>query len=699
MKINLLILVQLLYIGFSNLCHSQGLENCKAYLHNDTLTLENDRIYQHFQWNNGNLIRLDFGLQSSKRSIIVPDNKTVIENRKEMTTSKNGQLLISEQIATSTTAPYLKVAVTYSIGKLNIQRVFRIFPKCPAIACELYFKGAIENVKDVKSEPTKLQEGLLSGSFERVPIRGAHWKARSVEFFDVTDRNNTLIQTYDRLAYTQECQLRGNLLLLENWLTGQRIFLLKEAPTSSVQLYYPGYDFTLKRDEVKVMGSGVARADLNDSIWVRGYGTVIGLSESNDELGILTSLKEYQRTIRVHQPDRDEMIMMNTWGDRSQDSHIGEKFAIAELEAGAKLGITHFQLDDGWQYGRSPASAQKGGSFSNMWKDDNYWKVNPERFPNGLEPVVKRGKELGIEIGLWFNPCRDNNYEYWYKDAGVLIGFYKQYGIRTFKIDGVNLPDKLAEVNFRKFLDKVKQETNNKVVVNFDVTAQKRGGYHYLNENGNLFLENRYTDFQNYFPYTTLRNLWMLSKYVPAQNLQIEFLNKWRNTDKYAGDPFAPINYSFDYLFAVTMAGQPLAWLEGSRLPDNAFQEVGPVIKKYREIQFDFHKGNIFPIGEEPSGMSWTGFQSIQEGGGYFLVFRENNNNVEVKIKTWLPAGKNIKCTNVIGKGKDFSEKIGENGTVTFNLPEKNSYALYHYSIENSNRKFVNIDGIIIGQD
>lgn len=69
-----------------------------------------------------------------------------------------------------------------------------------------------------------------------------------------------------------------------------------------------------------------------------------------------------------------------------------------------------------------------------------------------------------------------------------------------------------------------------------------------FNEYGNVFLENRYTDWQNYYPYWTLRNLWMLSKYVPAERLQIEFLNKWRNAGKYAGDRFAPANYGFGYL-------------------------------------------------------------------------------------------------------------------------------------------------------
>jgi hypothetical protein len=158
-------------------------------------------------------------------------------------------------------------------------------------------------------------------------------------------------------------------------------------------------------------------------------------------------------------------------------------------------------------------------------------------------------------------------------------------------------------------------------------------------------------------------------------------LNKWRNKDKYVGDPFAPITYSYDYLFAITMAGQPLAWFEASHLPDEAFSEIGNTVRQYRGIQSDFHRGNIFPIGDEPSGMSWTGFQSMQAGQGYFLVFRERNDHPEAKIRTWLTPGKEIKCTNKIGKGKDFMTKVGEDGTVTFKLPEKNSYALYHYII------------------
>ena len=96
--------------------------------------------------------------------------------------------------------------------------------------------------------------------------------------------------------------------------------------------------------------------------------------------------------------------------------------------------------------------------------------------------------------------------------------------------------------------------TGGQAVFNLDVTAGLRWGYHYGNEYGNIFLENRYTDWSNHYPHWTLRNLWMLSRTVPPQNLQIEFLNRWRNADPYpADDPLAPQHVPFDYCSAITM--------------------------------------------------------------------------------------------------------------------------------------------------
>ena len=173
----------------------------------------------------------------------------------------------------------------------------------------------------------------------------------------------------------------------------------------------------------------------------------------------------------------------------------------------------------------------------------------------------------------------------------------------------------------------------------------------------------------------------MLSKYVPTQNLQIEFLNKWRNDDKYGDDPFAPKNYSFDYLFAVTMVAQPLAWFEGTGLPEEAFSSA-ETIGKYKKVMTDFHSGIIVPVGEEPSGKSWTGFQSQKADNkeGFVLVFRENNNSGSGELELPLIVPGTYRFEPVAGKGKAFKTRIDTTRKVLFNLSEPDSFALYRYS-------------------
>ncbi len=87
---------------------------------------------------------------------------------------------------------------------------------------------------------------------------------------------------------------------------------------------------------------------------------------------------------------------------------------------------------------------------------------------------------------------------------------------------------------------------------------------------------------------------------------------------------FAPARYSFDYLFAITLAAQPLA--DGGFEPARRGLYYGISAQKYQPLQLRFHQGVILPVGEEPSGRSWTGFQSTVSGTqGYLVVYREDN--------------------------------------------------------------------------
>ena len=676
-------------LSFLLLCSASAFsqDGCYSRLQNDTLTIGNTRIERRFVWNGGNLMTCsltDFssGQVWTSRSL-TPDFKVSNDARGVSGTYS------SVQVAETEIHPaYLKTTVEFSLGDLSVRRVYRVYADTPAIACDTYLKGSIErlpggkatNAADRKNiESTEDMHAQLAATvLDQFNPGGFHWQTRIVEFQDVTDWNNNLVFETDIIPYRKN-NYRGNLLFAHNAENGNGFFFLKEAPCSNVQPAYSGYDFTTEFGHFTVTGLGMTEKELCKDQWLKAYGCVLGVW-SGSELNQLTALRSYQKNVRKLLPGRDEMVMMNTWGDRSQDTKVNEQFCLAEVRKAARLGITHFQIDDGWQVGKSPNSALAKGSFKNIWDNPDYWTPDPVKYPRGLRPIVELGRELGIEICLWFNPSVQHDYADWEKDAQALVDLYDEYGIRTFKIDGLAIPGKQAETNLRRLFDRVLEKTGDKVVFNLDATAGRRGGYHMFNEYGNIFLENRYTDWQNYYPYWTLRNLWMLSKYVPAEKLQIEFLNKWRNTEKYAGDPFAPANYNFEYLFATTMAGQPLAWMEASGLPDEALG-VGTQIERYKQVQHDFHSGVVLPVGDEPSGRSWTGFQSVGGERGYLLFFREQTPVRKAFVETWLPEKTKVRLTPVLGSGKAAVKTTGRRGTLEVELPSPNDYALYRYEI------------------
>lgn len=661
--------------------------DCKIELKQDTLTIENSQIKRSWLWNNGNLITCKLEDKGNGLAWQLRNNQPDLSLPGEEKEGSEASIRIEEVPASLQYTHHLRATVEYKAGNLQVRKILKIYPDCPAIACELYLKGqasqkwikALDNPADLQNIE-KLTQNSQGGNvpvMEQLMLEGKHWQLEAVEFFDVTDRFNTLVRPVHALSY-RDCLYRGNLLFAENTEKEAGFFMLKEAPTSNVQLYYPGGDYLVSEGTFRMVGLGVDSADIKTDEWTKAYSYVTGTFRSGEKQKRM-ALRNYQMRIRPFLEDRDEMVMLNTWGDRGQDTRVNEAFCLKELELAAKLGVTHFQIDDGWQAGRSANSAY-GGSFKNIWDNPDYWTPDPDRFPNGLAPIVKRGKELGIEVCLWFNPSIQHDYADWQKDADALIALYKKYGIRTFKIDGTFFDNKLAESRLRSLYNRVMEVTGWKAVLNLDATAGRRGGYFFFNEYGNIFLENRYTDWGNYYPYWSLRNLWMLSRYVAPQSLQIEFLNKWRNKEKYAGDKFAPSTYSFDYLFAITMAAQPLAWFEASNLPDEAFP-TGGVIQKYKTVQHDFHTGYVFPVGDEPSGKSWCGFQSVKDRKGYFLLFRESNEEESFDMDTFFEPGEQVEFTPVLGAGKTFRSIAGKDGRIRFSLSEPNSYVLYSYRV------------------
>ncbi len=655
----------------------------------DLLILSNDHTKVIYKWLNGNLILLSFENKSLDITEKWPNNTEPMLWLDDSLKSIRPATLHSGIKRLSPMDPsYLEVTVTQFYEGFQVRQVLELFDGSGLITHHIWLKldsgdSYLDNALMARVDHGMIEQATLStGQAHRMgyfPITERHWKVSITRFEEATDHHNNLVQSDEILTYRKALPLRGNILVARSPNKNLSYLLAKLSPLDWSQQTYPGYDFIVDQESITVNGLGLSN-EVEEG-WQRGYGFAYGIFGSN-ELDMLLGLHRYQFQKRSLRPDRDEMVLANTWGDRSKDSRMNEGFVLEEISLAAKLGITHLQLDDGWQAGSSRNSASRKGTKWDDWTTDD-WKPHEQRFPQGLDPIINRANQEGINICLWFNPSKESDYEKWERDAEILSMYYTKHEINTFKIDGVSLSSKVAEIRLRNLFDHVLEETEGKAVFNMDVTAGSRMGYWYFGEYGNIFLENRYTDWANYYPYQTLRNLWMLSKYVAPQRIQVEFLNKWRNQEKYPlTDRYQPYSIPFEYIMATTFAGQPLAWMELSGLPGKGL-EAASLLRHYVSIQSAFHNGIILPIGNEPDGKSWTGFQSIvSDKEGYFLVYREQHPIHHQELKVRLAIGKSYELIPLFGERNTTTSEIGPDGKLVFDLPSPWSFGFYKYRLK-----------------
>ncbi len=608
-------------------CFSQeynAVSDIDISLEKDTLIIGNGKVQFTYLWNNGNLGLLKIQDNESSKVLNFKSAPPEFYLLNESEDIIKPSMVIKENLELG----YKEAIVEFVIGSLEVRRLIRIYTETKMVKNIFYLRGTGNASWETEAYETQEMIESISPTEENISKIASfnffteHWKFKAVKFREATDYHDNPVEVEEFLSFGKRNKVSANLLIGSNPEINLSLLLLKEAPISWSQQSYPGFDFLVDYKGISVHGLGIAPSDLGKN-WTQGYGYAIGISENNSDKEKITLLG-YQKKIRPYVQNRDFMIMSNTWGDRSKDSRMNEAFILSEIEAASNLGVTHIQLDDGWQQGLSRNSADKAGLKWDDWQTSD-WLPHQKRFPNGLVQISKEAKKKNLKLGLWFNPSKNNSYANWERDAAILVNYHWQYGINTFKIDGMDLANKTSEINLRNLFSKVISDSQGEVTFNLDVTAGERMGYHFFNEYGNIFLENRYTDWGNYYPYRTLKNLWELSSYVPAERFQIEFLNTSRNLEKYANKNFMPNAVGLSYAFAITMVAQPLAWMELSGLQEIP-QDIIDLIAQYKEIQERLHAGVILPIGKKPDGRSWTGFLSIGEKKEhYLLLFREYN--------------------------------------------------------------------------
>ncbi|MFD7812808.1 alpha-galactosidase [Streptomyces sp. NPDC059785] len=94
-------------------------------------------------------------------------------------------------------------------------------------------------------------------------------------------------------------------------------------------------------------------------------------------------------------PDEPRPVVYNSWEATGWNVTLAGQRALAERAA--ELGAELFVVDDGWFGARTDERAGLGD-----------WHPAPERFPDGLGPLVDTIRGLGMRFGLWVEPEMTN---------------------------------------------------------------------------------------------------------------------------------------------------------------------------------------------------------------------------------------------------------------------------------------------------
>lgn len=84
-------------------------------------------------------------------------------------------------------------------------------------------------------------------------------------------------------------------------------------------------------------------------------------------------------------------VLLNSWEAAYMDIDEDKLYALAQKAA--SVGVELFVMDDGW-FGTRDDDTQSLGD----------WQVNKRKLPGGLQPLVQKVRDLGMEFGIWMEP-------------------------------------------------------------------------------------------------------------------------------------------------------------------------------------------------------------------------------------------------------------------------------------------------------
>ena len=561
-------------------------------------------------------------------------------------------------------------------GQLKFRREYIIYPEVAAIAVETSIVSPVEpNVywtyrSQLRCVENRATNGPHYNAMDAITPAEDVTRFDAVEFLGRTD--NCDVQVYEHPDV--KANANGNILYCSNS-DGSGFAFLQEAPPSVERRDLEEFDFHFGDDRrIASCCWGVSPHEVEPGKSYRGYRHIIlvfNTPREREEI-IFNYLKA-----RYPDSSRKHAVMVNPWGCGGFPSRVSEEFLVSEVKATAKLGAECYQIDDGWQRGNGLWDLLG----SNFALGNEFWEISTTRLKGTFAPMRAAADKVGVELALWTAPFFNVGYRDSVPFGDMILKYHREWGFNFIKVDSMVLRDYAAEQRLTSMFRRIREESNGEIFINLDVTNGQRGGFFYLLEYGNLFLQNRYVSLDigiGYHPEKTLNSLWRLARYTRAQYLQIEIpyhakVNEDFYTKNMAQRP-SPSSYPQRYWAAIALFADPLLWFAPSDVVEPYASELREVMELHKKYRDKIFAGDTFPVGQEPNGKAVTGLWSRRDDGGMLVVYRElGSENGEIALE--LPGVENAAVKLVHGN----ATAEWKNGALQVTIPAAADFALFEY--------------------
>lgn len=517
----------------------------------------------------------------------------------------------------------------------------------------------------------KPDEFISPGYADFIPVLPDNLNRRYLGYYnDTQHRNKWSTPIFREVLYNREKSVNeniswANILSIEEGSEG--IMLVKESHKCVNQYGVDTGEFLWNENGVLSTGTSLLPEEISSDKFKWFWGSWTVIYDNGDE-GRELALKQFDRYRYPVNIERDMYTVMCTWG-HSKDGRDGRNYAtepevLKETDYVVETGIDMLLIDDGWQSSLENKGAMPDGGIG--------WRPHPSTYPDGWKNIVEKSKKLDLKLGLWGiaqqMPPED------------MIWNWEQIKMNQLKLDfaSFNTHDKLNDMmdKARKFM----LETNHKCNISWDLTENAaRYGYFWAREYGNVHFMNRKPFLPMnvlYVPSLALRDFWLLAKYNNLNKYQLVIQNP--EVVDHASDAYL---YSPEYCVAMALMGVPEFMAVTRFYSPETRANIKKLLDIYKKHREDIFTSYVFPIGDEPSNESWTGFQSHNPDKkyGYLMLFREFNNK-EDKTIFHLNFLKNqkIRITN-LQTGVEKIAKTGEKGELEVECIHAASFMFLKY--------------------